>query len=241
MIGDRDGGDRDGGDRDGGDRDGGDRDGGGRNGGARHSRQVAGGPARTGAATRQAADGATTDQDPAGQDPAGQDPAGQDTAGQDTAGQVGAGQDTAGQVGARPPEVLASQLGFLLKHAQLRLAEAGASALAPFGINGRELAILVLLAAEYPLSQLETAVRLGVDRTTMVAVIDDLEDKGLVQRHRSPQDRRKNIVELTWAGLDCLRQGEQARVETERRFLAPLGETEADQLVRALQIVNFGR
>ena len=67
-----------------------------------------------------------------------------------------------------------------LRRAQLRLAEAGAAALAPSDLDGRELAVLAVLAAEYPLSQLEAAGRLGIDRTTMVALVDDLERKGLV-------------------------------------------------------------
>jgi DNA-binding MarR family transcriptional regulator len=144
------------------------------------------------------------------------------------------------RLAAAPPEALSSRLGYLLKHAQLRLADAAAEALAPFGIDGRELAVLVVLAAEYPLSQLEAAGRLGVDRTTMVALVDRLEGKGLVERRRSPEDRRKNIVELTAAGHDRLRQAEQARAKVESRFLAPLGEAEADRLVRALQVLNFG-
>jgi DNA-binding MarR family transcriptional regulator len=148
------------------------------------------------------------------------------------------GQGAAGKAAASS-EALASRLGYLFKRAQLRLAEAGAAALAPFGIDGRELAVLAVLAAEYPLSQLEAAGRLGVDRTTMVTLVDDLERKGLVQRHRSPSDRRKNIVELTTVGLDRLRQAEQARAETERRFLAPLGEAEASRLVRSLQILSM--
>jgi DNA-binding MarR family transcriptional regulator len=140
-----------------------------------------------------------------------------------------------------PAEALASRLGFLLKHAQVRLAEAAARALAPFNLDGRELAVLVVLTAEYPLSQLEAAGQLGVDRTTMVTLVDALEDKGLVERHRSSEDRRRNIVQLTTAGWDCLRQAEQARRETERRFLAPLGEAEARRFVRALQILDIGR
>ncbi|MEZ0092953.1 MarR family winged helix-turn-helix transcriptional regulator [Streptacidiphilus sp. EB129] len=132
-------------------------------------------------------------------------------------------------------EVLSSRLGYLLKHVQLRLAEASAPALAPFGIDGRELAVLVVLAAEYPLSQLEAAGRLSVDRTTMVALVDALEEKGLVERRRSPQDRRRNTVQLTPAGEDCLRDAEHARTEMERQFLAPLSPSDASQLVRALQ------
>ncbi|MFF4031329.1 MarR family winged helix-turn-helix transcriptional regulator [Streptomyces sviceus] len=134
-------------------------------------------------------------------------------------------------------EALASRLGYLLKHVQLRLAEASALTLAPFGIDGRELAVLVVLAAEYPLSQLEAAGRLSVDRTTMVALVDALEEKGLVERHRSPQDRRKNTVQLTPTGQDTLRKAERAREEMERQFLAPLSHSDANQLVRALQLL----
>ncbi len=69
----------------------------------------------------------------------------------------------------------------------------------------------------------------------MVSLIDGLEDHGLVERRRSPHDRRKNIVELTPEGRDCLRLAEQARRAAERRFLAPLDEEAAESLVRALQ------
>ncbi|QIY99505.1 MarR family winged helix-turn-helix transcriptional regulator [Streptomyces sp. S1D4-11] len=136
-----------------------------------------------------------------------------------------------------PPVPLESRLGYLFKHAQQRLARASAEALAPFGIDGHELAVLAVLAAEYPLSQVEVAGRLGVDRTTMVALVDGLEDQGLVERRRSPQDRRKNIVELTPVGRDCLDRAERARRAMERRFLAPLDEEVAATLVRALQIL----
>lgn len=132
------------------------------------------------------------------------------------------------------------RLGYLLKHVQIRLTDAVAKVLEPFGVDGRELAVLVVLAGEYPLSQLEAANRLGVDRTSMVAIIDTLEDKGLVERRRSPEDRRKNIVELTAAGQDCLREAEHARMEAERVFLAPLAEGEADQLSRTLQTLLKG-
>lgn len=47
---------------------------------------------------------------------------------------------------------------------------------------------------------MELAGRLGVDRTTMVALIDGLERKGLVERRRSARDRRRNVVLLTAEG-----------------------------------------
>jgi DNA-binding MarR family transcriptional regulator len=97
--------------------------------------------------------------------------------------------------------------------------------------------VLTVLAADYPLSQHEAAGRLGVDRTTMVALIDELQAKGLVERHRSPEDRRKNIVQLTEAGAHCLDGAGRARNEIEREFLAPLGDELSEQFVRGLQIL----
>lgn len=135
------------------------------------------------------------------------------------------------------PAPLESRLGYLLKHAQAKLARASAEALAPYGVDGHELAVLVVLSGDEPLSQVEAAGRLGVDRTTMVSLIDGLEDQGLVRRRRSPQDRRKNMVELTPAGEECLRQGEKARRSAERRFLARLDEETAATLVHALQML----
>jgi DNA-binding MarR family transcriptional regulator len=135
------------------------------------------------------------------------------------------------------PEALESRLGYLLKHAQLRHARASDAALAPFGIDARELAVLVLLVAEYPLSQLEAAGRLGVDRTTMMTLVDTLEGKGLVARHRSPSDRRRNIVQVTDTGQDVVRRAEDARQEAELRFLAPLERTDVDALWRALRVL----
>jgi DNA-binding MarR family transcriptional regulator len=139
------------------------------------------------------------------------------------------------------PDTLASRLGYLLKHVQQQLVQAAAPVMQPFGIDGRELAVLTVLAGEVPPSQQEAAERLGVDRTTMVALVDALEAKGLAERHTSPRDRRRNVVQLTPAGQDCLRRASKARDEIERDFLAPLGDDLAKQFVRALQILAKGR
>jgi DNA-binding MarR family transcriptional regulator len=141
------------------------------------------------------------------------------------------------QVAEGRPAELTARLGYLLKHAQQRLAELNAQALAPYGITGRELAVLVVLGTGEPPSQQQAAVRLGIDRTTMVAFVDTLEDKGLVARRADPDDRRRNVVVLTADGRDVLRRGTKASDEAERRFLAPLSRTAAEQLRRALRQV----
>jgi len=130
-------------------------------------------------------------------------------------------------------------MGYLLKHAQLRMAELNAAALAPFGITGRQLAVLLAIDSQAPLSQQEAAGRLGVDRTTMVALIDELEGKQLVQRRQDPADRRKNVVALTPAGRATLAEAGKASDEAERRLLAPLTGDQAAQVREALRMIAF--
>lgn len=129
------------------------------------------------------------------------------------------------------------RLGYLLKHAQLRMAELTTTALAPYGIDGRELAVLLILADGEPTSQQQAAQRLGIDRTTMVAMLDTLEGNGLVSRHPHAADRRRNVVELTDAGQDTLRQARQASDAAERAFLAPLSPQAARDLRNSLHTI----
>jgi DNA-binding MarR family transcriptional regulator len=138
-----------------------------------------------------------------------------------------------------PLPALAGRLGYLMKHAHQRLSDLTGSALAPFGISGRECAVLIAIDDRAPLSQQEVARRLGVDRTTMVALIDDLEDKSLVQRRPDPGDRRKNVVILTDAGRATLRRASAATEEAERRFLAPLSGAQGAAFTDALRAVAF--
>lgn len=128
-----------------------------------------------------------------------------------------------------------ASLGYLLKHVQLRFTELSTAALAPSGINGREAAVLRAVDQAYPAAQGEIARQMGVDRTTMVALIDDLEERGLVQRRQDPDDRRRNVVELTSAGRRVYRQAATAAEEAEREFLRPLTAEESARFKQTLR------
>jgi DNA-binding MarR family transcriptional regulator len=136
-----------------------------------------------------------------------------------------------------PAPELIDRLGYLLKHAQQELAEHTAGALRPYGISGRELAVLLVLGGSEPASQQQAAGRLGIDRTTMVGFVDTLENRGLVERHPDANDRRRNVVVLTRAGRETLRDATRASDEAEHRFLAPLTESAAKQLKGSLRKV----
>ncbi|GLY41973.1 MarR family transcriptional regulator [Amycolatopsis sp. NBRC 101858] len=132
------------------------------------------------------------------------------------------------------------RLGYLLKHAQLRLAELAEPLYAPLGVTGRQLALLTLFGDGPALSQQEGAARLGIDRTTMVALVDELEDKDLVRREVAPGDRRKRLVTLTAEGERVRAAGEDATRQAESRLLERLGEDDAERLRAALHRVVRG-
>lgn len=154
----------------------------------------------------------------------------------------GPGADPASQTGNPAPGVPgadpATRLGYLLKHAWLRLGELTGAALAPHGVTGREVAVLLTLADSEPASQQQAASRLGIDRTTMVALLDGLERKGLVARRPHAEDRRRNVVELTAPGRDTLASATAAAGSAEREFLAPLAAADVQQLKAALRALN---
>jgi DNA-binding MarR family transcriptional regulator len=130
---------------------------------------------------------------------------------------------------------LGHRLGYLLKHAQLAFSERSGPALAHLGINGRELAVLTVLNTSEPLSQRQAAARLGLDRTTMVALVDELERKQLITRQADPHDRRRNLVPLTAEGQNTLAEGALAAEAAERAFLAALAPDEQELFRSMLQ------
>jgi DNA-binding MarR family transcriptional regulator len=122
------------------------------------------------------------------------------------------------------------RLAYLFKHVERLMSELHVEALASFDINARDLGVLLVIDRFEPASQQQVAERLGVDRTTMVALIDTLETKGIVARRPDAEDRRRNVVELTPAGQDLLRQATAASDTVEAELLAPLAPQEGEQL-----------
>lgn len=137
----------------------------------------------------------------------------------------------------RRERVASHRLGYLLKHAELRFAQLTSAELEPLGISPREWAALNCLDEQHGLSQREVAELLGIDRTRMVALVDELQTKGWVKRRPQPDDRRKNIVTLTSKGRDLMQRAGHLIEGCERRFLAVLSESDAEHLKQALDAV----
>lgn len=143
---------------------------------------------------------------------------------------------TAGGTRAQP--VLAQRLGYLLKRVNFLYQAHQAPALESFGIDGRLLAVMTAISADGPAPQQRLVERLTVDRTTMVAIIDKLEQEQLVTREPDPHDRRAHRISLTPHGENVRRQAQAAVDQNEQQFLRDLSAREQQQLRRLLQKVS---
>ena len=144
----------------------------------------------------------------------------------------------AARKGSRSPEEGGSpRLGYLLKQAQLRFTEMASAALAPLGIGPREWAALNCLDEQHGLSQREVAELLGVDRTTMVALIDDLERDGHVDRDRNPDDRRAYALSATAGGKRLQLRAAAVMKTVYDEALSPLTSAEIRELRRMLRAI----
>ena len=126
------------------------------------------------------------------------------------------------------PTFLLSQIGH---YAAARFAER----LAPLGLQNRHFGLLTHLAAGDGQTQQQLADAMGIHRNVMVGLVDDLEDRGLVQRRRHPADRRAHALHLTPAARDLLSQAQRAADEHDAELLAGLDGTDQATLIALLQ------
>jgi DNA-binding MarR family transcriptional regulator len=125
---------------------------------------------------------------------------------------------------------LLSSAGYLLLKAGTHFHTVVDAALEALELNGRQLLVLTFTRSEEHLSQQMLSVRLGLDPTIIVALVDDLEDRGLITRERDPEDRRRHRLRITARGRKVHTAALKAVTQAERDFLAPLDRAERDQL-----------
>ncbi len=130
----------------------------------------------------------------------------------------------------RLPRSLSVWTGYLLTRAAQKCRDHFDALTAPLGIKGRHFSVLALLDEAPGLAQIEMSARLGIDRNTMVLLLNDLEALHLVERRRDPRDRRAHVVTLTPSGRDVLAQGTELAQRTNEEVFAPLSPDERVQL-----------
>jgi DNA-binding MarR family transcriptional regulator len=126
-------------------------------------------------------------------------------------------------------------LGYLLRRAQGAMHRDFMAAVASFELTQKQAATLWLIQANAGVSQAEVAAALGMDRATMMAIVDRLEDRGFVIRKRSSVDRRRQDLYLTPAGQAILKKCKARIAEHDERFRALFSPSELTALLDALK------
>ena len=141
---------------------------------------------------------------------------------------------------ADPPHALETRASFLLSQLGAQSAQTFAANLAPLGLNPNRFGLLVHVARAEGQTQQSLAEILGIHRNTMVALIDDLEARGLVERRRHPLDRRAYAIHLTDQARAILPKASRIADEQESRLFADLDGDERRVLLDLLSRLSAG-
>jgi DNA-binding MarR family transcriptional regulator len=134
-----------------------------------------------------------------------------------------------------PPEPLASALGFLISWNGQRMAHLFAAALEPLGLRPPHFGVITLIAADPGITQQELVGRSTIDPSSMVSILDELEELGIAERRPNPEDRRKHALYLTRRGKATLAKARQIAISVADDALAPLDPRERETLQTLLR------
>ena len=130
----------------------------------------------------------------------------------------------------RLPQELVESTTFLLKRLGFAAKDRTLAAYEETGLHPYHHAVLLVLDEGAPETQGSIADSLGYDRGQLVGLLDELEERGLVERKRDPADRRRHVVRLTPEGKKMLRRLRTLAGQIEDDFLAPLDEQQREAL-----------
>lgn len=135
---------------------------------------------------------------------------------------------------------LMGNLAWMLDQANHALGSEVAGALAPLGLGQRGFCVLSA-AIDAGLTQTELAGMIGLDKTTMVVTVDELERKGYAERIPSPTDRRARVIKVTGAGREKVAEGQEIVMRVQNEVLESLSEDQRTAFVAGLMNLVGGR
>lgn len=133
--------------------------------------------------------------------------------------------------GDKAPQTLAFLLSQVGIHASRRFAER----IAAVDLNPPLFRVLNLVAAGEGQSQQAIGAAIEIPPSRMVALVDELEQRGLVERRPKPEDRRVRALFLTAKGKRCLERGRKIAAAHEQELTEGMTETDRKRLVALLQ------
>jgi MarR family transcriptional regulator, lower aerobic nicotinate degradation pathway regulator len=130
--------------------------------------------------------------------------------------------------------------GALIDHLARRMRLRAEAVLAPLDLRPRHLVALTVLRDRGGSTQQALAVTLAMDGTNIVGLLNKLEADNLIERRRSPDDRRRHLVEITDVGAKQLAKAELALSAVEDEVLGALDHTQRETLYDLLQQAAVG-
>jgi DNA-binding MarR family transcriptional regulator len=129
-------------------------------------------------------------------------------------------------------------VGFTISTTGYALASAFRELLAPLGLEPKVFALLTSVSSSEGVTQQAIAERMRVAPSRMVAFIDSLEERGLLERRQNPDDRRARALYLTQVGRELLGRAFAVAAEHEQRLTSDLSDEERRQLLDLLSRVG---
>jgi len=136
---------------------------------------------------------------------------------------------------------LFDDVSFLLARANALSLAAGNAALAAHGLRVRSYSVLALVASATRPSQREIAEYLRLDPSQVVALVDELQKRGLVVREPDPSDRRANVVVATPQGKALHEKASASARAAEQNLHDDLTAEDRGQLTELLRRLAFPR
>jgi MarR family transcriptional regulator, lower aerobic nicotinate degradation pathway regulator len=133
-----------------------------------------------------------------------------------------------------PPDRLTGKPSWLVTQLATYARRLVSDAFAEADARGYHYRVLATLHEFGESSQIDLARRCGMDRSDMVAVINELVEAGQVERTQDPDDRRRNLVTITNAGDRQLRRLDRALEKVQDELVAPLSDADRQTLHRLL-------
>jgi DNA-binding MarR family transcriptional regulator len=137
--------------------------------------------------------------------------------------------------GPRLPAELVSSTTFLLKRLGFAAKEQAMEAYDETGLHPYHHAVLAVLDEGSRETQGQIADALDYDRGQLVGLLDELEDRGLIERKRDPSDRRRQSVRITDEGRRALTRLRELALKLENDFLTGLDESQRATLYGLLR------
>jgi DNA-binding MarR family transcriptional regulator len=122
----------------------------------------------------------------------------------------------------RLPDELLAKSGFLMLRLALGFKARALDELEAAGFSQHHYVVLAVVGEQAHNAQAAIAAALGLDPSQLVGVLDALEARGLIARHRDPEDRRRHVVSLTAKGRQQLLRLRAKIDRLEDELFAPL-------------------